>query len=98
MTKYIYVISCASSDEAPCKIGISDNPEKRVKQLQTGHPKKLKIKYTKELDNARLYEKRLHKDMSYLRSHGEWFNLSVSEAIEQINFTLVHHESSELIP
>jgi|APGre2960657404_1045060.scaffolds.fasta_scaffold83428_2 hypothetical protein len=97
MTKFIYVISSAKSNNPPCKIGISDNPEKRVKQLQTGHPEKLEIKYMKKLNNARLYEKLLHKDMSYIRSHGEWFDLSVQEAIDQINFTLIHYEESDLI-
>ena len=96
MSKFIYVISSAKSDNSPCKIGISDNPENRVKQLQTGHPEKLEIKFMKKLENARLYEKLLHKDMSYIRSHGEWFDLSVKQAIDQINFTLIHYEQSEL--
>lgn len=96
MKKYIYVISSSKSNNSPCKIGISDNPDKRVKQLQTGHPEKLEIKYKKIIENARLYEKLLHKDISYIRSYGEWFDLSVQEAIEQINFTLLHYEKSEL--
>ena len=64
MSKFIYVISSAKSDNSPCKIGISDNPEKRVKQLQTGHPEKLEIKFMKKLENARLYEKLLHIDIA----------------------------------
>ena len=30
MSKFIYVISSAKSDNSPCKIGISDNPEKEL--------------------------------------------------------------------
>lgn len=61
------------------KVGISDKPERRLKQLQTGHPYPLEIIFTEEFDCKRnsilLIEDKLHKDMSvkYQKEHGEWF-------------------------
>jgi len=96
MTKYIYVIAPVNTDKPPCKIGISDNPDKRVKQLQTGHPEKLEVKYLLEVNNAEFYERLLHKDIKHKRKTGEWFDLTVKEAIDQIGFTMIHYQESEL--
>ena len=73
---YIYMISDGHNN---IKVGISDKPERRLKQLQTGHPYPLEIIFTEEFDVERksilLIEDKLHKDMSvkYKKEHGEWF-------------------------
>ena len=51
------------------KIGKSKNPEKRLKQLQTGHTRELKLIGVLEGD----YEKRFHRQWAHYLIRGEWF-------------------------
>jgi hypothetical protein len=95
----IYVIASSKTNSGPVKIGISNQPEKRLKQLQTAFPEKLEIKYIEKLETklkARELEKYLHKDISHLKSHGEWFNISVEEAIKYVQFTIITYLASDL--
>lgn len=95
---FLYAIS--SNNQKPVKLGISKNPLKRVKQLQTGHSEKLSLYHTEKVpaDKVRLYENILHKDLSLKRKQGEWFDVTVEEAISYIKLTLIENEPSELIP
>ncbi len=54
------------------KIGRSKYPKKRLKQLQTGNPNKLKIIAT--FDNEGWKEKILHERLKNFRLEGEWFS------------------------
>lgn len=94
----MYAIS--SDKRMPVKLGISKNPDKRIKQLQTGHSDKLSIYHIEKVpaDKVRLYEGILHKDLSLKRKQGEWFDITVEEAISHIKLTLMENEPSELIP
>jgi hypothetical protein len=75
---YVYFITTESQlekDEITVKIGFAVNPERRIKQLQTGNEHRLvmlgkipSVKY-KEL------EKQLHKRFKNRRQRGEWFQL-----------------------
>lgn len=58
------------------KIGIADNPVKRIKQLQTGNPYKLKLVDSFYKWNARQVELRIHKRYNKYKMEGEWFKLS----------------------
>ncbi len=58
------------------KIGISKNPEKRVRQLQTGSSEKLLLLKIFDITNDRQIEKRLHKMLWQNRQRGEWFALT----------------------
>lgn len=70
--KCLYVIGNKSKDV--CKIGISTNPDKRLKQLQTGCPYKLSIlAIVKGMDYES--ERNLHKRYSEYRINGEWFRI-----------------------
>lgn len=64
------------------KIGRSKNPEARMADLQTGHPKKLKllhkIKCKSERD-ARYAEKVAHRIFRHRRRKGEWFEFRAQE-------------------
>jgi hypothetical protein len=87
----LYIISC----DLGVKVGLSNNPEKRIKQLQTGNHLKLKLeKYwevPKEL--SRKIETLAHHKLrhSYAK-RGEWFikcsvfdaELTIAEAYEKI--------------
>ena len=86
---YLYVI--AATPEGPCKIGFSANPEKRVRQLQTGHAHLLTLQYKQVVptNEARRIERQIHQTIGYRRSRGEWFNVDVSEAIAEVQFGLM---------
>jgi hypothetical protein len=74
--QYIYLIQ--KNTESIYKIGISDNPLKRVKQLQTGNSARLHLIKIFPVANAPAIEKRLHRLLMFHRCspHGEWFKLT----------------------
>ena len=69
---YVYVVG---SDETGhrVKIGWSDNPERRLGQLQTGAPYVLRL-LDKHFGLSRKLEDFLHDEFASLRIHGEWFD------------------------
>lgn len=70
--EYLYLIH---SKDANCvKIGISNNPEKRLKGLQTGFPYSLEIIKTIRSSNVRDLERRVHGSLDDYRLNGEWFD------------------------
>lgn len=86
----IYLIHCKFIDLY--KIGISANPNKRIKQLQTGTPYELSIvsifdcKYpfkTEKILHNSLNSKKAPENFQYDFEHlkGEWFNLSVDDVL-----------------
>jgi len=54
------------------KIGRSKDPQKRLKQLQTGNPNKLKI--IAEFKGEGWKEKIIHERLRMYRLEGEWFS------------------------
>ena len=66
-------------------------PEKRVKQLQTGHADQLNLFYQQDVDakEAKRIEKMVHRTLGHLRLRGEWFKLSVTDAISEVKFGLM---------
>ncbi len=76
--KYIYLIT----DDISYKIGISKNdPNKRLKTLQTGSANTLRI-VDKFISNyANILEKTLHRTFELEHHRGEWFNLN-NEQVE----------------
>lgn len=98
MLSYVYVISAA--EEGPVKIGFSKTPEKRLKKLQTGHPEELRLYYFHSLPekNVKLMERAVHDLNRHKRIKGEWFNMSVNDAILEIKHAVIKYsESVELI-
>ena len=82
-TNLLYVIS----DGIYKKIGITteDKKDTRLKQLQTGNPRKLSYELTLQIDNARSIEAKLHKYFKEKNTFSEWFIVSLEEIISQIN-------------
>ena len=74
MSKYVYLISDYNSYSY--KIGISNNPEKRLKSLQTGNEKNLKIIHKILCENYSDVERALHNKYSFSKINGEWFELT----------------------
>lgn len=90
-TIFIYVI--ASDPAGPCKIGYASKPERRLRQLQTGHPERLELFHTQpfERPRAKLIERILHKTLKFRREQGEWFAIDVKTAIAEIDFVLIRY-------
>ena len=68
-----------SLDSGRYKIGTSKNPNERKNQLQTGNGEKLKLIHMFESDYSTKIEKALHNQYSYLKTIGEWYNLSLED-------------------
>ncbi len=83
---YVYIIENTYSHDT--KIGISNNPEKRIKQLQTGSSRLLKIQYTilfNTRNEAIKAENSLHKKYSKYRLMGEWFEVDYKKVIKFVS-------------
>lgn len=74
------------------KIGISKNPQRRLKQLQTGSGDRLLLHRTWQLKDDRSTEKKLHRMFwqSKSRHNGEWFELSNAH----LDFLIDHVEQN----
>jgi hypothetical protein len=93
---YLYAIGTMENKQ---KIGFSKNPENRLKTLQTGNSEPLYLHYKFEINEstARKFEMHVHKDLSYKRIKGEWFDMSVQEAIDQMTYHEIMRESVEAL-
>lgn len=80
MGKFIYLIK---SDNGIYKIGVSSNPNLRLKQLKTGHPCNIIILVTYFSKFPYKLETSLKNRFSIYHVNGEWFNLPLEE---EINF------------
>lgn len=76
------------------KIGISDDPANRLDQLQTGHPNPLKFVkafWFLNRSDAGFIERTTHhllNTFSHKHLHGEWFQISESQAVEAVRETI----------
>lgn len=80
--RYVYFIEAVGLQKI--KIGVSDDPKKRLEQLSVGSPVKLKLVGTIQGDNN--LEKELHSRFAYLNSDREWFHATkeLTEYIKSI--------------
>ena len=94
MSYFIYVIG---PKDPPIKIGITGDCEQRLKSLQTGHSQKLYIHYREPVDKkiAKLYEGIIHKNLKHNQTHGEWFDIPIEDAINEIKWCLIRYENEE---
>lgn len=83
---FLYIIS--ASEAGPVKLGFSQDPEKRLRQLQTASPLPLRLFHVEEVepDRVKIAEKALHRIIGHKRVKGEWFDVSVEEAISEVMF------------
>ena len=78
--RYVYA---AQDQDGNLKIGISNNPERRLKELNIGNACKLKLVYIKEASLPGYQDETLlHQAAIQRRIKGEWFK---KEAIEVLN-------------
>ncbi len=83
---HLYVISDTKSTNGPVKIGYSNHPPSRLREIQTGNPNKLTIWGSisvKQKIVVELIEKIIHSHLkdNNLHAQGEWFNLNVKDAL-----------------
>ena len=67
---HLYIIQ--SDFTGMIKIGRSKDPQRRLKQLQTGNPNKLKL--IASFKGQGWKEKILHENLEKFRKEGEWFD------------------------
>lgn len=82
MSSYVYIIS----DGTDIKIGKSNKPQQRLKELQTGNKKQLSIIRlieTKDEEEALTLESGLHSIYSYYKINNEWFSGKILNNIQQ---------------
>lgn len=79
---YIYIVT-PNGDEFPCKVGISENPDSRLAQLQCGSPNKLAVRETFWFETraeALAMERLFHDSYVEWRMNGEWFGITFEQA------------------
>lgn len=85
---FLYVIG---RDEGPVKVGISQNPWGRLKQLRTGCPfpaRLMHVETMRDRAHAEEHERWFHEAHSILRTAGEWFNMEAIIAVESVRTCL----------
>lgn len=82
-TSYIYIISAGRGQ---LKVGIAQDIQKRMAQLQTGCPEHLRLVHQVPIVaiKAQRLEKALHRRLKRYRIRGEWFRLSAAFAIKAV--------------
>ena len=78
-TMYVYAIR--NNHTGRIKLGISENPERRLKELQTGNDCELELLAYREAANRFKDEKAIHNRHQHLRVRGEWFDTPVAYAV-----------------
>jgi hypothetical protein len=72
------------SESGYYKIGVSNCPAKRVKQLQTGNAEKITLIKSFETEIPFLVEKSIKNFLSSHLKNGEWFSLSIEQELSFI--------------
>src|SRR5262245_38436826 len=83
---YVYVIHAAGTNRI--KLGVSEQPLKRLRELQTGSPYQLRL--IAQWPGNRLLETTLHERLGAYRVSGEWFE--VPPFIGMLIFQIVHEQ------
>lgn len=79
----MYVYAIRNTTTGSIKLGISRNPEQRLKQLQTGNDCALELVAYRKAENRFQDETELHYAHSAAHIRGEWFDQSAVSAIAQ---------------
>lgn len=91
---YVYVIG--KETEGPIKIGFSANPAKRLKQLQTAQHEELRLFYFQSVpkDIVKMMEQAIHATNRHKKVKGEWFNLTVDDAIVEVRHAIIRYSDN----
>lgn len=81
--QYVYIIE--NNDNGAIKIGVGNDPDNRLKQLQTGSVAELSLVYRSIIcSNAFEVEKFMHHNFKEKHIRGEWFNIDKTEVINEL--------------
>jgi T5orf172 domain len=74
---------------------MSEDPERHLRTLQTGNAGRLSIFHTQSVDASKIdvMEKLIHRQNSRRRINGEWFRLTVEEAIAEVEFAMIRYDA-----
>ena len=87
---YVYLIRCNDNHfQTKYKIGIAQDVQTRLAQLQTGSPYVLEVMECYGYENAEVVERALHQAFKKQRIQGEWFVLDYIQATETFSKTCV---------
>ena len=78
----MYVYAIRECDTGNIKLGISRDPEQRLKQMQTGNSSRLELVSYREAKNRFKDERALHFKAADYRIRGEWFNHNAMEVMQ----------------
>jgi predicted GIY-YIG superfamily endonuclease len=78
----MYVYAIRESDTRNIKIGISKDPEQRLKQLQTGNSQKLELVAYRKAENRYKDEASLHLTHKAEQVRSEWFSIKENEVTD----------------
>jgi T5orf172 domain len=78
----VYVLK---SDHGLIKVGISKDPEKRLKGIRANSGLVIDLAHARELENAAAVEHAAHVILNTKRRGGEWFDITVEEAVSAID-------------
>lgn len=94
--RYLYFIEAARLGLV--KIGVANDPRKRLATLQVGSPDKLVLRGVILTDDAPGFEARLHSEYRDLHSHGEWFRVdSFLENLMSDSLTMEEAEEAPMV-
>lgn len=86
LLEYVYCIG--DDSDIYNKIGKSNNPNERLKQLQTGNPTQLFLKYSAKVNNSKFVEEELHSFFIsknvIINGNKEWFEVPSWKIINEI--------------
>ena len=84
--RFVYVIRCCNYH----KIGVSDDPNKRLKNIQAHNPFEIELVkvYGYRSADAHRIERYLHKQFDEYRVRGEWFDFGDLDVIKLIDSLL----------
>lgn len=88
MSCYVYMIRSGYGNNKPVKIGMADDPKRRIKELQTGNPEVLNLVLTihcRSRRHARLVESTLHNQLKGVNVLGEWYKVRNDKLYKVLN-------------
>lgn len=82
---FIYLLKIDTPDTRLYKIGSTKGSvQKRIRELQTGCPYQIDLINHHQSEFGQVIERTLHNRYNHMKTHGEWFQLSISEEIDFI--------------
>lgn len=93
---FIYIIG---GDAPPYKVGISRDPKRRLKSLQTGHPYPLTLHSVTEtcVSKTKLLETVIHRHLKMYKTNGEWFNVELNDLLLEVDYAIIRYGDDPIL-